>query len=588
MIYRILNYFAKLLSGPNTTVKEDFTLNAWSFSGNKVDGFNLDVYKIAKKVYEDYYFDDYAYAALAVDSNKTKKITIRVCLDLEYVFDCCYCIVKSERVWLYFKSRDQEIGFWVLQHNSNFVGLYFLNRDMVFSLLEAYDPVPYNSVMDELFLAEARCKESSPSMFKGLLVGNPRPYHYMADNYVFLYRGFSSVGGCAFGRIPLYYFSGRTFLNPKYYHPDNNFPFSVFSDKEEYAGKDFCFLRVARGSKPSFNNFMFRRDLLRKIERVNSSLLGSLKKAVQQFDFVLWLGAASEKRSWRQQREFVDELIGYLSDVKDYRVLVVVDQMTSSFEGACDNKRINCFLESLKSSGKSRVVFWDVNLFSMDEKVIVASLCDYAITNSMTDSLVVSRLVGVPGLGYCANSRVLFGSHIHPNFIHVPQGKVVNFGEETDYTRVSFDIDKNYVFNLVLSDIMQLPDSKMIDIYSADTRFSIVSSSDNLFSVCSDEFIDLRIGSFKREVDFSETSSLVFKGEASDSVVLRAMVVFEDERGGRNKVALSVGKVYNFGRSAKIRVVSFILNVKGFGSFKINGLCALRDDPVRVDYLGVY
>lgn len=544
--------------------------------------------ELSYRIYSKYYFDSLAYAELIAKSARTGKVKLEVeGYDISF---CTGAVFFSGVLWLQFEVEG--VTLWVAQGNSRIDCLYYPDLCRVYSIFKYYDKGRVSGFRDYLVFSEFKAVKKG-ARFSGALLGYARPYHYIADHLTSLYEVATRAGDFYFRNVSVYGLGDGVFLHPKYVSEGvRSVRIVSQEDVRLELASDQCMLRLVRGSNQSFDNYNFRESVRVRVLRdavLRERHCEVLDYIKSNYDFVLWVGNANEKRSWREQDSFVVDFVRWLVEVCSKKVFIFLDGMTASVEKVSSRRlrvdEISCASERYPSliEGESRVACFNVAGFDSAEKLLYSTLVDYCLTNSLTDSIHVSRLSGVKGLGFRAAG--FKSSHIHPDYIFSPECWVRNVGEG-DLTRVSFSVSLEKMLALAKQDVFDVNESKLFsktDGFRSFLRESgeeyAVESASNI-RVFLDSSTDLSGLCFKKDI-----CSLVFKGEAEKGVRLLFVVTVRSSEGIESKHRALLGSVVEFSPGDCAEVVSVSIYASGLGRFKFYGIKAICDQPEFSSYL---
>lgn len=391
------------------------------------------------------------YANLLNESMQSNKLTLPSYNSDDKAF-CSNCRVLNNYVYLGFADNGND--FWIIQYNSNLIGLYLEEHNIFITRLKSEKLKILKYILD---IKESFTKNRNQNIleFAGIYFGSPRPHHFFADYLSALYQYMTLHGVQNLTDVTFYGKKGNFFF-PLIGFTNTSINLELINDDELnlFLIKNNKFIiKMVRGDEQSYDNFNFLEHLICAstfLGRQDKQLVRVLNK-LNNSDYVVWIGISSEKRSWLEQKKFIKLLIDYL--LKRYKnPTVVFDGITSTI----DNKNISpsdkAFFSSIrKENQQTNLNLFLISSFQSYQKLVLATNVDFFISNTGADLLYPAKFALVKGIGYAANAFGQKSSHHYRTFKIDSEWIEDQFGTDEkviDPTRVSFSICPNKVFQL--------------------------------------------------------------------------------------------------------------------------------------------
>lgn len=367
-------------------------------------------------------------------------------------------VVTSRHVFIRFRNENEVV--FVIQHLNMLVGLYFLDRHILYYSYgnEAYARSSFNemvSIISDNIPGYSRYFKQKNSNFIGLILStDARPAHFFYD---FLPALVPIDNENLLQNVPnIYYRSGASFLDPAL----------VFSKKltlQKASVRRLSSLPINEGGlvvQPFLSSFRYlykyinsldtKLRAISRMRNVYSDYITDITLKSESSDLVVWVGAAREKRDWLNQNDYLLWLITYLeSNYNKY--IIIVDGMTCDADTVSEHKS-NSIYELVKNNiSMDSGAVYSLDGSSSIDKIIIASKADIFITSYGTDSFYVSRLFGLNGIVHRSNRKPLWNKHIHHNVHDIPE-KFINVRDEGEVgDRAAYDIDIDYLKDVTVN-----------------------------------------------------------------------------------------------------------------------------------------
>ncbi|MBT5338784.1 DUF563 domain-containing protein [Candidatus Falkowbacteria bacterium] len=178
--------------------------------------------------------------------------------------------------------------------------------------------------------------------------------------------------------------------------------------------------------------------------------------------FIVWIGVSSQKRAWLNQKETLIELCEIL--YKKYPgVVIIFDGMTSNLfnekSAQKDFENDHLMVKEIRSNLNKDIPIKSIVGFNSIEKLQVAKMVDFFVTNYSTGSIYVSRFYKKHGVAHLSNKllEAVRNIHEHSNCYVVPADFVNDIPDlvnpRIDF--VSYEIEKNKFLNFTLSRVSE-------------------------------------------------------------------------------------------------------------------------------------
>jgi len=357
----------------------------------------------------------------------------------------------------YIAFTNGEDVFYIVQHSCN-VCLFYPSKLLVIKL--SIDPWVYEVVesIPRLFQAVVSCIRpeflNRNSNFLGLNLSHSRPYHYFYD-YV---HGLARLTNICHKSFDTFSIKGFDFFNLDELSVVSNF--SSFSEQNlnSYVAGNNGFLimptvqlvpsdEIIKVSNVPFESSNEKISLISEL--LSSSIIRFDEHAFplnfDNYDFVFWVGIATEKRSWLEQVEGIVNIINKLKG-RFNNILILIDGRTfplhpSKIDYNAKIKDDDVF-ERIRAASDG-VDFYSLIGKTPLEKLAFARKINLFFSSFATDSMYPSALSEKLGVVYVAPSigeqRKL---HVHHSIIEVPSDKVTEIkvdGKSWHETSVSMD-----------------------------------------------------------------------------------------------------------------------------------------------------
>ncbi|OLF71921.1 hypothetical protein AWH61_17435 [Alteromonas sp. W12] len=374
--------------------------------------------------------------------------------------------------------------FVVSQHVSSCDFIFFprLNKVKIICHANMEMVVDIASKLEDL---AGKLEFNIPPSFDGLIASHGRPSHYFYDAILGLSEVNDYLNSIPQGKkLSLYQISHcnfadlKFFVGDKFHFPQSSVHFDQLNSLSNSANK--LFLKV--GSFYDRGNEVKRLKLLKYDELFLSESLrnkGNDYREVQELKkagyFILWHGITTQKRKWLEQCDAIVALATMLYNSGE-KLCVIIDGWTSPITPSkLDESQIesdNVVFSEIKNNIPPDIRVINAIGKTPAEKLTIASLCNFHVSNGGTGSIYTSRMAKIPGILHISNKAIgMTEQSIHYNSAFVPDSFVHDIeveGLRDDF--VSYSIAKKPFVSFALEKIAELFDIKVVPI---DIGYSI-------------------------------------------------------------------------------------------------------------------
>ena len=358
---------------------------------------------------------------------------------------------------------------WLVQHHKFVRAIYFPLKRVIVTLDKQNEPFPIyalKGLMVECMNNRVALKaliDSGSAKLGGIIAYYPRPFHFFYDLMPITKILTESAPRLLDFKVQSV--SGQLF-----------FPFKqAFGFREEVVSSEseinkralsegLFYIRPGlqeRGREAfvePLDDYLTKLSLQEVAE--NGGPFNSKLERFKKLDFVIWIGACAEKRSWLEQFDAVDKILLELSLSSNANIGVVFDGITASIDeyelevkqkkGAGDSEFVQRIVQ--KYADKFDIV--DLVGAKSFVKIAFASLTSFYFCNAGTDSMYPARFGRKTGVCHGSNA-MRYGMHRHYRTIFVPSVFVKDLGsvDNINEARISYSIDPDRVADLVLCEI---------------------------------------------------------------------------------------------------------------------------------------
>lgn len=308
-----------------------------------------------------------------------------------------------------------------------------------------------------LFFSQKESSEknviSSPAIFKGIHISQSRPYHTIYDVLQGIYSLREKIPASEHTKINFLINDKMSFFPDEVYSGilnSNNLDFFHYASKELFFNNGYSLFPSVQYSTLKNKEIIERVSLL-LVNQAKS--LAPIKKS--EFEYVLWVGISTEKRSWLEQKDGWKNILNELS--KKSNILVVIDGRTFPMTATDHDRKIKTNEDNIFSYltlNCPNVTFLNAIGMRALEKIMLATNVDIFITSYATDSIYPSCIAKRQGIVYSPHQ--ISGQkylHIHHNIIEVDQLKVKSIPNDHSlpWYSVSVSIDWHELLELIES-----------------------------------------------------------------------------------------------------------------------------------------
>jgi hypothetical protein len=276
----------------------------------------------------------------------------------------------------------------------------------------------------------------SASSFGGLIASHGRPAHFFYDTALGIQSLYENN---LLSDVTIYQMQGSQFLKFEQLYEDIQ---SISSEELDFrklnslsSNKNKFFFKIGLfygyGDKEK-NNKIEAFDLkLTELSKKRPNLLTKkLQKIKSEGYFIIWYGITTDKRRWIEQEQAIITLAEMLENLGE-KICLIVDGWTSPHnKTSSDDNQISKDLQifdEINAKLPNKVLCLSIIGALPIEKVAIANLIDFHITNGGTGSIYPSRIAKKNGILHIANSsRRMTKEHIHNNSLFVPESFVTD------------------------------------------------------------------------------------------------------------------------------------------------------------------
>ena len=323
----------------------------------------------------------------------------------------------------------------------------------------------------------------------GLITSHGRPSHYFYDAILGLIEAVDYLETVSIGKkLHLYqivhcnFADLEFFQSEKFQHTPKPFGYNELNSLSN--STDQLFLKIGsfydRGNDVKRKKLAYYDEIFLKNSTLDKTVTyQNILKLKSAGYLVLWHGITTQKRRWIEQCESIINLGKILCD-NGVKLCVVVDGWTCPLTpSTLDEKQIasdNVAFSEISEGLPATVHTVNVIGKPPAEKLSIASLVDFHITNGGTGSIYTSRMAKIPGILHISNkAKGMTEQSIHYNSIFVPETLVTDIeveGQRDDF--VSYSIAKKSFSDFALNEISSLFDIKINAIsvdYSVNCKY---------------------------------------------------------------------------------------------------------------------